>query len=207
MGDTKSVTIGEDPAPQLYEAISQTGRSRPRLQFVLPSATPPAAQIAAIRDTLRRVEPAAGLEVSTVFSSIGLAFLPSQVGAALLGGVGLLGLLLAAIGLYGIMSFTVARRTREIGIRIAVGAAPRAISAMVLTDSLRLIAWGSATGILVALAVTRPLAIFLVPGLRPTDPLTYLIVVAVLAATGILATLEPVRRALRVDPSTPLRYE
>lgn len=207
VGDTKTVTIGEDPSPQLYEALSQTSRSRPRLQFVLRSATPPAAQIAAVRDTLRRLEPAAGLEVSTLFSSIGLAFLPSQVGAALLGAVGLLGLLLAAIGLYGIMAFTVARRTREIGIRVAIGAAPRAVSAMVFTDSLRLIGWGSVIGLAVALVVTRPLAMFLVPGLRPADPLTYVTVVAVLAATGFLATLEPVRRALSIQPATALRDE
>lgn len=207
VADTKTITIGEDPSPQLYEALSQTVNTRPRLQFVLRSATPPATQLRAVRDVLRRLEPTAGLEVATLYSSIGLAFLPSQVGAGLLGAVGLLGLLLAAIGLYGVMSFSVARRTREIGIRVAVGANPRAISGMVLRDSIQLIAWGSASGLTVALFVTKPLTMFLVPGLRPNDPLTYLAVIVVLAVTGVLATLEPVRRALTIDPASSLRYE
>ncbi|MGJ5815577.1 ADOP family duplicated permease [Paludibaculum fermentans] len=207
VGDTKNITIGEEPAPQLYEALSQSTNPRPRLQFVLRSSTPPATRLAPVRDILHRLEPSSGIEVATLYSSIGLAFLPSQVGAGLLGAVGLLGLLLAAVGLYGVMSFTVARRTREIGIRIAIGANPRAISGMLLSDSIKLIAWGSAAGLAVALFVTKPLSMFLVPGLHPNDPLTYLAVVLVLTLTGFLATLEPVRRALNIDPATSLRYE
>jgi predicted permease len=204
---TKNVTIGEGDRPQLYQPLSQIDNDRKRLQFVVRSATPPAAQVAAVRDALRRVEPAAGLEVSTLFSSIGLAFLPSQVGAVLMGSVGLLGLLLAAIGLYGVIAYSVARRTREIGIRIAVGASAREISRMVLLDAAKLLTVGSVAGLAIALLVTRPLSMFLVAGLSPSDPASFVSVMFLLAATGLLAALGPVRRAISTDPIRSLRYE
>jgi ABC-type antimicrobial peptide transport system permease subunit len=88
---------------------------------VLRSATAPALHLDAVRHTLRRIEPGAGTEVATLYSSIGIAFLPSQVGAVLFGTIGLLALVLAAVGLYGMMAYSVARRTQEIGIRLAIG--------------------------------------------------------------------------------------
>lgn len=96
---TKNMTIGEDPVAQLYEPLSQVRYAQQRIQFVVRSATPPEAQLAAVRQTLRLAEPAAGLKVETMFSAIGFAFLPSQVGAGLMGSIGALGLLLAVIGL------------------------------------------------------------------------------------------------------------
>jgi len=204
---TKSLTIGEADEPQLYQPLAQIDNDRPRIQFVLRSATPPVTQLAAVRLALRHLEPGAGVEVETLYSSIGLAFLPSQVGAVLMGGVGILGLLLAAIGLYGVTAYSVASRTREIGVRIAIGATRASIANLVLTESAKLLVTGSAAGLLVALFVTRPLAVFFVPGLGPGDPWSFAAVVAVLTATGIVATLGPVRRAIRVDPVTSLRYE
>ncbi len=171
------------------------------------SVTPPVRQLDAVRQALRRVEPGAGTEVATLYSSIGLAFLPSQVGAALLGSIGLLGLLLAAIGLYGVMVYSVERRTREIGVRMAIGASRGDISRMILIDSLKLISGGTAVGLVAAFFVTKPLAMFLVPGLKPADPLSLAIVVAILVFTGLLATSGPVRRALAIDPMFSLRYE
>jgi putative ABC transport system permease protein len=153
------------------------------------------------------VEPAAGLEAATLFSSVGLAFLPSQIGAVLMGSIGMLGLLLAAIGLYGVLAYSVARRTREIGIRIAVGATGREISRMILLEASKLLAMGSLSGFGIALAVTRPLAMFLVPGLSPSDPTSFASVMVVLAGTGLLASLGPVRRAIAIDPMRCLRYE
>ena len=204
---TKNLTIGEEDRPQLYQPLSQIDNDRPRIQFVLRSVTPPASQLAAVREALRQVEPSAGLEVATLFSSVGLAFLPSQVGAVLMGSIGVLGLLLAAIGLYGVIAYSVARRTREIGIRIAVGASGREISRMILWEAAQLLGLGTAIGLAVALFVTRPLSLFLVPGLSTSDPASFLSVVVVLAATGLLASLGPVRRAISIDPMTSLRYE
>jgi predicted permease len=204
---TKNMTIGEDPRAQLYEPLAQIKNDRPRIQFVTKSVTPPAAQLMAVRQALRRAEPAAGLEVETMFSAIGFAFLPSQVGAVLMGGIGVLGLLLAIIGLYGVLAYSVARRTREIGIRMAIGASPKDVSVMVLGEFARLLIAGISIGVGIALIVTRPLSMFFVPGLSASDPASFGAVVAILGLTGMLAALGPIHRAWGVDPLQCLRYE
>jgi putative ABC transport system permease protein len=204
---TKNLTIGEEDQPQIYESLLQNGTDRIRLQFVMRSATPPVTQLDSIRKVLRAIEPGAGIEVSTMYSSIGLAFLPSQVGALLLGSMGGLGLLLAMIGLYGVMVYMVTRRTREIGVRMAIGAGRAEISRMVLSDAARLMLIGSSIGLAIALLVTRPLAMFLVPGITPSDPLTFTAVIAVLALTGVVSCWGPVRRAASVDPVSSLRHD
>jgi predicted permease len=204
---TKNMTIGEPDEPQLYQPLAQVDGDRPQIQFVLRSATPPVAQLEAVRRVLRRIEPGAGIEVGTMYSSIGLAFLPSQIGAVLMGGIGILGLLLAAIGLYGVTAYSVASRTREIGIRVAIGATRTRVARLVLTEAAKLLLAGSAAGLLLAFFVTKPLAMFFVPGLGAGDPWSFAAVAGVLAGTGIVATFGPVRRALRVDPATSLRYE
>ncbi len=204
---TKNMTIGEDDKPQLYQPLEQSVRNASRIQFVLRSATPPTTQLAAVREALRRVEPSTGLEVNTMYASIGLAFLPSRIGAALMGSVGLLGLLLAAVGIFGVTAYSVARRTREIGVRIAIGATRASIARLVLFDSARVLAAGAAVGLVLALFAARPLAMFLVAGLSPADPWSIAAVVLILALAGLLATFEPVRRATRVDPVASLRCE
>jgi ABC-type antimicrobial peptide transport system permease subunit len=142
-----------------------------------------------------------------MFSSIGLAFLPSQVGAALMSIVGVVGLLLASVGLYGVVAYAVTRRTREIGIRIAMGATRTEIAKLVLASTGRMLAIGVAAGLFLSLFVTRPLAAFLVPGLGPTDPASFGAVVLVFIATGILATAGPLRHANSINPAQCLRYE
>ncbi len=204
---TKNMTIGEDARAQLYEPLAQIRNDRPRIQFVIRSLTPPAAQLTAVRQALRRAEPAAGLEVETMFSAIGFAFLPSQVGGALMGSIGALGLLLAAIGLYGVLAYSVTRRTREIGIRIAIGAGPKDVSGVVLREFARLLLAGIAIGLAIAFLVTRPLSMFFVAGLSTSDPASYAAVGIVLGITGALAALGPVRRALGVDPLQCLRSQ
>ena len=207
VGGTKTMTIGEDQMPQLYEPLAQIENNRMRIQFVLRSATPPATQLTAVKQALRRVEQGAAVDVTTLYSSIGLAFLPSQIGAALLGSIGLLGLILAMIGLYGTLVYSVVTRTREIGVRLAIGATRGSISRLILTDAVKLLAAGSAVGLFIAFFVTKPLAMFLVPGVTPADPWTFAAVLAVFALTGLAACLGPIRRAISVDPLTSLRYE
>jgi predicted permease len=204
---TKNMTIGEDPRAQLYEPLAQVPNDRARLQFVVHSAAPPATQLKSVRLALRNAEPGAGLQVETMFSAIGFAFLPSQVGAALMGGIGALGLLLAVMGLYGVLAYSVVRRTREIGIRMAIGAKPADVSLMVLREFTHLLVTGMAIGLAITLFVTKPLAMFFVPGLSPSDPATFALVMGVLAITGMAASLGPVRRALKIDPLGCLRYE
>ena len=204
---TKNLSIGEQDVPQLYQPLAQIENDRTRLQFVMRSETPPVTQLGPVRDALRKIDPNVGVEVSTLYSSIGLAFLPSQIGAALLGTVGLLGLMLAAIGLHGIMAYSVLRRTRELGLRIAIGATPASICRMVALESGRLMLTGSIIGVTVALLIARPLAMFFVPGLSPADPASFVAVLVVLGATGLIATVGPLRRASAIDPVTSLRYE
>ncbi len=204
---TKTVTIGEDPVPQLYEPLSQIDDDRPEIQFVMRSAIPPPLQLDPVRRVLHGVDPMAGAEVETMYSSIGLAFLPSQVGAVLLGSIGVLGLLLATVGLYAVVAYSVVRRTREIGIRMAIGASRRDVSRMVLRNAAKLTLTGSAIGLFLALFLTKPLAMFLVPGLKPSDPLSFGAVLVVMIVTGLLATWGPIRRAMSIDPNSALRYE
>lgn len=206
VGGTKTVTIGEEQMAQLYEPLDGKD-NKLRIEFVVRSSIAPALQLEAVRRELHRLEPMAGAEVETMYSSIGLAFLPSQVGAILLGSIGVLGLLLATVGLYGVMVYSVARRTREIGVRVAIGATRGDISQMVLRDSACLTFTGSAIGILAAFFVNRPLAVFLVPGLRPDDPLNFAVVLCVMIVTGTAAAWGPMRRAIAVDPNVALRNE
>ncbi|HEX3745403.1 MAG TPA: ADOP family duplicated permease [Bryobacteraceae bacterium] len=204
---TKIMTIGEAPQPQLYEPLAQIDNDRREIEFVMRSAIPPGLQLQPVARVLHRIEPMAGAEVHTMYSSIGLAFLPSQVGALLMGSTGVLGLLLATIGLYGVMAFSVARRTREIGVRMACGASRGDIARLVLRDSARVTLAGTVIGLLLALFVTRPLAMFLVPGLKPADPVNYAVAALAITVVALAATCGPILRALRIDPNSALRDE
>jgi ABC-type antimicrobial peptide transport system permease subunit len=121
-------------------------------------------------------------------------------------GFAALGLLLAAVGLYGVMSYTVASRTSEIGIRMALGAKPSGISRMVVGEALVLTAAGVVAGIAGALLLSRGLASLLY-GLTPADPVTLWSVVLVMLLTGLAAAYFPGRRAGRLDPTVALRHE
>lgn len=123
-----------------------------------------------------------------------------------LGAFGAIALLLASIGMFGVISYSVSQRTREIGVRMALGARRSSVLAMVLAQGLRLAAMGIAIGVIAALAVTRLMSRFLY-GVRPSDPATYLALSALLAAVVLLATLIPARRAAAVDPMAALRQE
>jgi ABC-type antimicrobial peptide transport system permease subunit len=105
------------------------------------------------------------------------------------------------------MAFSVARRTREIGVRVAIGASRRDIARLVLGDAARVTLAGTAAGLVVAMLVTKPLAMFLVPGLKPADPLNFAVVALAMLVTGLAAAWGPMLRAFNIDPNTALRDE
>ena len=125
----------------------------------------------------------------------------------MLGTMGMLALVLAATGLYGGLMYAVSRRTREIGIRLALGATPAEVLRVVCRQSAALVGLGMIFGLALAILVGRPVAMFLVPGLSALDPAALLAVIGVLIGVALLATLVPAVRALRVDPMMALRYE
>jgi predicted permease len=205
--NSKYFTLGEENPQALYTSYMREGGSIVNLHFVIRAFGAPQGVVRAINRTLGQLDPAAAVEVKPLRDSLGFAFLPSRVGAGLLGSMGLLGLALASIGLYGVLAYAVSRRIREIGLRIALGAGRGAIVGMIARQSLSLVILGVTTGLGIAAFATRPLAMFLVPELSPADPITFLSVAVVLLVVGLAATAGPVARAVRVDPMTALRYE
>jgi predicted permease len=204
--NSKYFTLGEDTAMAMYTPYAQGAGASLAPQLVVRTARPESL----VREVARRLgplDPAAAIEVKPMRNALGFALLPSRVGAVLLGAAALLGLALAAIGLYGVLAYSVARRTREIGLRMALGADGRAVLRMVLRESAALVGLGLAIGLALSAFATRPLAIFLVSELSTTDPITYLGVVTVLSAVAVAATLGPARRAIRVDPMAALRCD
>ena len=149
------------------------------------------------------------LDVRTMSNAVAngdSGFFIFTVGAELSGALGLVGLALAVVGMYGVMAYAVGQRTQEIGVRLALGAQRRGIPWLVARQSLRIVSIGLAAGLVVALAVGRLVADFLV-GIGPADPLTYLAVSALLTLVALGACYVPMRRAMGVDPVVALRHE
>jgi ABC-type antimicrobial peptide transport system permease subunit len=152
------------------------------------------------------VDSTASIELTTLAAQVRKTLQRERLLATLAGFFGGLALLLAIIGLYGVMSYNVARRRREIGIRMALGAEKSQVMWMVMGEVAVLIGSGIAIGIPVTLAATRLVSSFLY-GLRPNDPLTLFLAATILSAAGGAAGYWPARRASRLDPMTSLREE
>lgn len=204
--DSKYFTLGEKQRLAVYQPYFAYAEPV-NLHFIIRAISSPTAYVKPISDILGRLDPTAAIETKPMSQALGLALLPSRAGAVMLGSMGILGLVLAAIGLYGVLLYSVSRRAREIGLRIALGATPLDVLRIIGRQGLLLVASGTTVGLTLAFWVTRPLTLFLVPGLSTFDPGAFLAVVGVLAAVAILAMVVPALRALRVDPITSLRYE
>jgi predicted permease len=175
--------------------------------FELRTAADPQALLPAIREVVGQVDANLPLfNVTTQSQQIDRLLFQERLVARLAGFFGVLALMLACIGLYGLLSYEVSRRTREIGIRIALGAQPERVLKLVLRQGIALAIVGAAAGIAVALGVTRYLASMLF-NVRASDPLTMSAVAVLLALVALAACYIPARRATRVDPMVALRYE
>jgi putative ABC transport system permease protein len=186
-----------------YTASAEGGT----LHFLTRAAASPDAVVASVRRTLDALDPASAIETRPMHSALTMALLPSQAGALVLGTVGVLGLTLASIGLYGVLLYTVSRRVREIGVRMALGAGPGGILRLVLRHSFGLAGTGITAGLLIAIFAVRPLAMFLIPDVRPGDPVNFVVVCGVFLAVTVVATAAPAIRALRTDPVKALRHD
>jgi ABC-type antimicrobial peptide transport system permease subunit len=142
--------------------------------------------------------------VSTLADATSISLLPARIAGDLLGALGILALSLAALGIYGVLSFLVRSRTREIGLRVAIGATPRSVAAMVVRQALTWTVVGVAIGIGLALVVTRFIEGFLY-GISPTDPMTFGGVILLLILVAGAAACVPAVRASRMDPLAALR--
>ncbi len=208
VGDVRYVSLDRTPIPTVYFPYSQ----RPfRLQytaaFVVESATgEPAAVAESLRSTVGRHDPDVPVELVPYVDHIGDSVAQRRFTTLLLGGFSLIALLLAAVGIYGVVSYSVARRTREMGIRIALGAPRPSVLRMVMLSSLRLVSGGLVAGLVAALLGGRVLR-SLLHGVSPTDPMTFVAVVAVLGGTAVLASWLPARAGTRVDPIQTMRAE
>jgi putative ABC transport system permease protein len=143
---------------------------------------------------------------STMDQNLANTLLPARVGAMLAAAFGGLGTLLAAIGLYGVIAFSVTRRTREIGVRMALGARPGGVLSMIMRQGLVIVAIGLVAGALLAAAAASALQ-GLLYGITPFDPVAWGLALAAMVAAAALANFVPARRAMRIDPMHALRIE
>jgi predicted permease len=203
--DGKYITLGEAPAPFLYQPLAQ--RHESGMVLLVQTSGDPARLVPAVRREVQSIERNLPLtNARTMDELIGTSLYPARMGAVLLGVFGLLALLLASVGLYGVLSYSVSRRTREIGIRMALGARSSDVLRLVLRESLTLVAVGLLLGLAAAFATTRLLAGFLY-GVSPTDPAAFAGIAVLLAVVALFASFIPARRASKVDPLIAFRYE
>jgi ABC-type antimicrobial peptide transport system permease subunit len=208
--DGKYGTIGEQQRPYLYlpvEQDSRFSRLKPGVTLVVHGRGEPRAMISAVREVIGRLDPDLGtFGAMTMAEHVENALNLARTSATLAGAFGLSALLLAVIGIYGVVSYAVARRTREVGIRVALGAGPGDVVRLVFRDGIGPSLVGLAAGLATALAVTG-LVRGMLYDVSPRDASVFVAIPLVLGAAAALATYLPARRALRVDPITALRSE
>jgi predicted permease len=205
--DGKYRVLAEDPQPYFYVPLTQHFTAQRTLQ--IRSAMPADALAPIIQHEIQALDANDPIEeIQTMKESLGgtLGYFIFRFGASLAAAMGLLGLMLAIVGVYGVVSYAATQRTQELGIRMALGASPRQILALLLKQGAQLVAAGLVFGLVGAWALTRAMSNMLV-GVSPSDPFTYISVAALLSFITLLACWIPARRAMRVDPMVALRYE
>jgi predicted permease len=212
VGDIKQTSLREEPAPKMFEPYTQIGsgiesNTIRSMQYAVRTVGEPASVSESLRLAVHTVEPdlpLANFAMLTTLVDNSLA--TDRFLMLLLGVFGGLALILASIGMYGVISYSVMQRTPEIGIRIALGAGRMQILVLILRQGSRVVCTGIAIGLIAALATTRLMTHFLY-GVQPTDPITFAAVSFLEVVVALLACYVPARKAMSVDPVTALRYE
>ena len=203
VGNVRHQALEEEGGLEMYLPITQSGNGS--VELVVRTRMPVESLASSVRTTLRSVDP--GLptaEYQELGELIDKAVSPRRFMMFLLGAFAIAALLLASIGIYGVVSYTVRQRTQEIGIRMALGASAALVQRQVMTQTIALVSSGIAIGIVAALLLAR-LTASLLYQMEPTDPVSFIATVAVLLAVAVLAGYLPARRASRVDPMSALR--
>jgi len=198
-------SVGEDPRSMIYERLG--ARYGDAISMVVRVSRGSPRIDRALRQIVHDLDPDLPVNTNQPYRQmVGASLLPNRVAAGVASAFGALGLMLAAIGLYGVLSFAVAQRTREMGIRMALGADRASVRREVLGGGLRLTALGFIVGCPLALAAGWLLRAMIHP-LSPADPLTFVVIGSLMVGVGILASWVPARRATEVDPQSALRVE
>lgn len=203
--DTKVRTLGERPRPYLYLPFQQD--YEPAMSVIARVRGEPAAALPALRREIAALDPDLPImELKTMREHLGIMLFAPRMGGVLLAIFGAFAALLAATGLYGVVAYAAGQRTREVGIRVALGARPADVVGLVVRQGLVLVGIGAGIGLSVAALASRPLSPFLY-GIEPWDPVTFIGVTALLALAAVVASLVPALRAARLDPLAALRHE
>jgi putative ABC transport system permease protein len=205
VGDSRHQSLDAEPSPLLYLPFDRL--ALPFMSIAARSSAGPGVVSSLVREVVRQADPDLPIDrIVPLRQVLSESVAQPRFRTLLIGGFALLATVLAAVGVYGLVSYSVTQRTREIGIRIALGARPEQVMRPVLREGLLLGAAGIALGLAGAAAATRLLASFLFD-VEPFDPITFAAVALLLLAITLLASYVPSRRALRVDPITALRAE
>ena len=206
IGNTRDLTTKEAPEPEFFAAYNQAERAQ-AISLVVRTKAEPLGVVSAIQDRIWSLDKAQPVEdIKSMDQMVARANAAPRFQTFLLGIFGALGLVLAVVGIYGVISYSVSQRTHEIGIRMALGAEPRQVLRLVLMQGLKLALAGVAIGVAASLALTRLMASLLF-GVSATDPVTFGGVAIVLTIVALAACYVPARRAMKVDPMVALRYE
>jgi putative ABC transport system permease protein len=201
--------LGTDPQAEMYLPYRQADSILPvfQLSVVMRTAGDPSLQASALRSALAEIDPNQPLvKVRTMEENMATTVAQPRFRTWLIGILAMLALVLAAVGVYGVMSYAVTQRTSEIGVRVALGAQPRDVFRIIVGEGLRLALFGVGVGLVAALVLTRLLQSFLF-GISAYDPVTFIAVSLLLTLVAVAASYFPARRATRVDPMIALRYE
>ena len=203
--DTKYRNLREPRRMTMYQPLAQG--YVPRMNLLVRTGADPKSFVTLVQDRLHSIEPTLTIyNVRTLLEHVGRSLYVERMESVVLGTLGLVALLLTAIGLYGVVSYSVTQRTRELGIRMALGAQRSDVFRLVLRKGLILVAWGAAIGLVACYWLSRLVSNQLY-GISPNDPATLITVAVLLGAVALLASYIPARRATKVDPLVALRYE